>query len=135
MISPNDFLSFAESAMDMDDEVGFRNAISRAYYSMFHQVMNTLKNPPTGVKNIHKELSDYLQSPEALRMEPFDKLSMVQLSALLKQQKSKRCFADYDLSMNFSKTDAKEAITIAKRFFAYCQKMLDTTKQTSALSN
>lgn len=41
-IESTDFLRSSEHCLLLDEEVGFRNAVSRAYYAMFHKAGETL---------------------------------------------------------------------------------------------
>lgn len=120
-VSSSDFLSFASDSLKRGDEIGFRNAVARSYYAMFHEVRTMLTALPTFGSHAHDGLIQYLNHPD--KSEPYDKMSLRALSAMLKQQKGKRAVADYHVNDVISELDAIESIKSAERLFAKCSTM------------
>jgi uncharacterized protein (UPF0332 family) len=60
MIDPEDFLSHAKTLLENPEgsEVIMRSAISRAYYSLFHEALSFLKQRHKG--KIIKQIKDWL---------------------------------------------------------------------------
>ncbi|MFM4993845.1 hypothetical protein ACEUCK_18185 [Aeromonas veronii] len=116
-----DFLSFATDSVQRADEIGYRNAIARSYYAMFHEVRELVVSLPNYSSHAHDGLIQYLRNPN--KDEPYDKMALRGLAAMLQQQKGKRVVADYDLSSDVNSSDALESIKTAERFFQKCQEL------------
>lgn len=117
---------FAEHAKTLGSEIGYRNAIARAYYAMFHQVQTSLIACPKFVGGTHQGLADYLN--KAVPTEPYDKTYLRRLAAILNQQKGRRNIADYELDKTFTLSDAQAALDTATRLFDLCQEMKDSVE-------
>lgn len=111
-VNPVDFLVFAEDVLERNDEISFRNSISRAYYSLYHSTCLSLKFCPA---TSHAGVISYLQSNYENKKERFDNMTMRRLSALLAQTKKQRQIADYDLQHKIDVSDAKSTILTVKR--------------------
>jgi uncharacterized protein (UPF0332 family) len=120
-VNANDFLDIASDALSLNTEIGFRNAISRSYYSMFHRAKSSLRNHPQDIRSAHQKLIDYLLSPEAARMEGVDAVVLRQMASCLHQRRELRVLADYNLNCVITKDTAKEGINMATLFFKYCE--------------
>lgn len=128
-VSSEDFLRFSkEECIQSDSEIGFRNAISRAYYSMFHHARSVLKNGPVDPQSPHKKLIDYLLSPDSVRLEGKESRDLRKMASMLLQRRSIRNLADYDLTKSFSCSDAQEAIEVARLFIEHCDAMANDNK-------
>lgn len=76
-------------------EVDFRNAISRAYYGMYHMALESLQNVPNFSGNHHSSLFGYMSNTAETKSEPFDSHKLKLLAYKLKQQRNARNDADY----------------------------------------
>lgn len=111
-INGRDFITAAEKCLELNEESGIRSCISRSYYGMYHEVCNLLTNcPPTS----HEGVISYLAGDARRKQEPYTPISLTQLSAILKQQKTKRKLADYDLNYNFTKLEAESSLEVGKK--------------------
>lgn len=110
-VTSQDFISFASNCILRNDEIGFRNAIGRAYYGAYHHTIAKMVNGP---KQSHADLINYLQG-EAWKvpLETFDKKKMIALSHVLLTMKSQRTLSDYKLHLNIGKDKADLAMTNA----------------------
>ncbi|MFM5879920.1 HEPN domain-containing protein [Aeromonas sanarellii] len=124
-----DFLDFATDAVKRTDEIGYRNAVARSYYAMFHEIRIMLISLPRFRANGHAGLIDYLKDPHS--DEPYDRVALRELASMLKQQKGKRVTADYALDFDVSKSDALASIKTAERFFQKCQELNERCKKIS----
>ncbi|EBQ5971345.1 hypothetical protein EVH65_23065 [Salmonella enterica subsp. enterica serovar Newport] len=117
-IKSTDFLRSSEHCLLLDEEVGFRNAVSRAYYAMFHKAGETLESVPCADHNHHANLINYMQGRLGV---PVEKISASRLKILaydLRQMRQARNEADYRLSESkINANVAKEAILTAQHFF------------------
>lgn len=120
-VSSRDFLGFATDSLGRGDEIGFRNAVARSYYAMFHEVRTMLSSLPSFSSHAHDGLISYLNQPD--KSEPFDRMALRALAAMLRQQKGKRAIADYDVNNVISESDARESIKMAEKLFQKCENM------------
>lgn len=125
-VNSKDFLDFAADSLTRGDEIGFRNAVARSYYAMFHEVRSMLSSLPNFTSHAHDGLISYLTQPD--KSEQFDKMALRALAAMLRQQKGKRAIADYDVNNVVSESDAKESIRMAEKLFQKCEDMRNPAK-------
>ncbi len=117
-IVSGDFLVSSKSCIELGSEVDFRNAVSRAYYAMYHEANNSLKSQPNYSGSQHSGLIGYLTNKSQNKLEPYDPYQMKLLGYRLDQQRKARHEADYDLeSVEISKLIAEVAIGTAEEFF------------------
>jgi len=116
-----DFLNFATDSVQRKDEIGHRNAVARSYYAMFHEVRDLLVALPNYSSHAHDGLIQYLKNPD--KDEPYERMALRGLAAMLQQQKGKRVVADYDLDSDVNSNDALESIRVAERLFQKCQEL------------
>lgn len=110
-VTSQDFISFASTCIQRNDEIGYRNAIGRAYYGAYHHTIAKLVNGP---KQSHADLITYLQGAAwQVPCETFDKRKMIALSHVLLTMKSQRTLSDYKLQMNIDRARAELAMTNA----------------------
>lgn len=114
-VTSQDFISFADGCILRNDEIGFRNAIGRAYYGAYHHAIAKLANGP---KDSHSGLINYLQG-DAWRVpaEIFEKRKMVALSHVLLAMKAQRTLSDYALKEDINKSNADGAMKNATNAF------------------
>ncbi|WP_025122477.1 MULTISPECIES: hypothetical protein [unclassified Serratia (in: enterobacteria)] len=117
-ISGKDFLDSSTHCLENECEAGFRNAVSRAYYSMFHKAHEELSNIPRCNNNHHANLIKYMKGDLG---KPEEKLSAARLKILgyeLRQMRQARNESDYKLvEASINKNVAIESIETAKHFF------------------
>ncbi|HFI5325908.1 TPA: hypothetical protein ACGQVO_003716 [Serratia liquefaciens] len=118
-----DFIAFANDCMSRNDEIGYRNAIARAYYGVYHHVSGMLSNGP---RENHQGLINYLDTEAWRGNEEFEKNFLRGLSIMLQTMKDKRVMADYDLQTTLTITDANESLKTAKRIMERCQGAVKT---------
>ncbi|QDX29566.1 hypothetical protein [Dickeya poaceiphila] len=119
-IKGKDFVSAAKSCLDSGTESGLRSAISRAYYAFYHETCGILTHcPPT----THDGVVEYLTKDARRKNEPFEFIALVQLGAVLKQQKMQRKRADYKLDETISASEAITSIAVVERMLAKIEEM------------
>lgn len=120
-VNGSDFVDFAKECMVHENEIGFRNAIGRAYYGLYHEICGMLQScPPT----THSGVSDYLISSSWKgERERYEKMDLISLGAILKQQHTKRKWADYDIKTNVKKSDAESCLTTVEKAMEKIKKM------------
>lgn len=69
-VNSSDFIAFAKDCEKRNDEIGYRNAVARAYYGAYHHVLPCLTMGP---KESHQGLIDYLVNDAWKGNEPFEK--------------------------------------------------------------
>lgn len=122
-VKASDFIAVAEACVQLGSEIGYRNAVARSYYAMYHQVLDLLAEQPyqkNGV-GVHSSLIQYLQNPSP--EEECDRTNLKRLALMLKAAKTNRVKADYNLdSTIFNKCVSEDAIASAQRLFVLCEK-------------
>lgn len=121
-INNQDFLSIAKDILvSGSDEVHFRTSVSRAYYNLFHQVMDLVGKVPR-IDNdgnrlnvgVHMLLIKYLEG-EASNDLSLDKKGLCKIANSLKWTKKNREYADYFLNKNVTKLNANQVIDECER--------------------
>ncbi|WP_414667431.1 HEPN domain-containing protein [Escherichia coli] len=117
-IQSSDFLRSSEHCLSLDEEVGYRNAVSRAYYAMFHRAGEALENIPSAEHNHHANLINYMQGRLGLPQENISAARLKLLAYDLRQMRQARNEADYRLTESKVNADvAKESLLTAQHFF------------------
>lgn len=120
-ISAQDFLTAANSICDISSEAGYRSAVSRAYYSVYHGCLEWEKSFPALGSNggtiggVHQQLINRLRNPaHEVKDEDTRKLSRI-VAARTEALKTKRTAADYFLTATgHAEVDAKNACAQAQ---------------------
>lgn len=112
-ISPNDFILIATDDLKYNTESRDRNCISRSYYGLYHKAFNSMRHClPTS----HSGLIEYLNQPYNRKQEcQYDDMQLIQLGAILKQQKRKRQKADYKLDEEVTRTEAESSLGVCSK--------------------
>jgi len=111
-IQGKDIIEVSRACMESDSEAGYRSAISRAYYALYHETCGALTCcPPT----THDGVVQYLSSDARRKSEPYELMSLIQLGAVLKQQKTKRKRADYELTETVIRTEASASVKTVEK--------------------
>ncbi|HHR6392174.1 hypothetical protein AB7185_07110 [Providencia rettgeri] len=115
-ISPNDFISIATDDLTYNTEARDRNCISRAYYGLYHKAFDSMKHClPTS----HSGLIEYLNQPYNRKQESqYKDMQLIQLGAVLKQQKRKRQKADYKLNEEVARTEAEASLIACNKIMS-----------------
>ncbi|HAX9726175.1 TPA: HEPN domain-containing protein [Serratia marcescens] len=122
-VNGNDFIDFANDCMSRNDEIGYRNAIARSYYGVYHHISGILNNGP---RESHQGLINYLDTEAWKGNEKFEKNFLRGLAMMLQTMKDKRVMADYDLITTLTITDANESLKTANRIMERCQNAAKT---------
>jgi len=127
-ISSQDFLDSAEICLANDDEIGYRNAVSRGYYALYHEISGRMTYMPRYARDHHAALIEYLNTNTLHKNEPFESVKLKSLSYKLKSIRLERNEADYDLDcMKFSREMAEQSLIQIRNIFkdfkemAYCK--------------
>ncbi|QLD06793.1 hypothetical protein [Citrobacter freundii] len=113
-----DFLRSSEHCLTLDEEVGYRNAVSRAYYAMFHRAGEALEHVPSVEHNHHANLINYMQGRMGIPKEGISPARLKILAYDLRQMRQARNEADYRLSDSRINADvARESLLTAQHFF------------------
>lgn len=112
-VTSNDFISFAKDCSSRKDEIGYRNAIARAYYGAYHHILPYMKHGP---KDSHQGLIDYL-STMAWKdgAEIYPKLTLKALGFALQALKDQRIISDYRLEVTINELEANVAVRTAEK--------------------
>lgn len=121
-VTSDDFIAFAKDCCSRKDEIGYRNAIARAYYGAYHHVLPHLKNGP---KENHQGLIDYL-TKMAWRddAEPYSGNSLKGLGFGLQALKDQRIICDYRLDETVTEQQSAIAIRTAEKLLQRCSDMV-----------
>jgi len=131
------FLDIARDSVDRNGEQWLRNAVSRAYYSMFHSALRLTdghipdKNEQGDklTSGTHKRLSDYLCDGLAARDFSLDVTEAKKIGLALKTAHHKRVAADYKLNNKINKLDALSTIKAAEDLDDKVNALLDAKKK------
>lgn len=113
-------LNSQKIAIKEKDEIGYRNAIARAYYGAYHHVLPYLTNGPT---ENHQGLINYLVNESWKGNEPYSKSDMVGLGFALQSLKDQRIICDYRLCDTITGTQSSVAIRTAEKLMQRCVDM------------
>ncbi len=100
-VNNSDFFNFAKDCYERNDEIGFRNVISRAYYAAYH---NSLVNTdmPRRKCNHHIGLIQHIASQGR------ENQGYQEISRLLRVMRNARNDADYKLGITVTKNMASQ---------------------------
>lgn len=118
-----DFLTSAQQIISGNQEVDYRNAVSRAYYCVFHVCKNLLEklpNSPHQIGTSHQVLIDKLLS------HPDERLAT--LGHQLSRARDCRTWADYHLSKKFPQYDARRLLTQVQNILSAVEEYLSASK-------
>lgn len=117
-VSPLDFHAAAQGMCGEGNEIGYRNASSRAYYAAYHLGLSVIDSLPSVPVNndigVHEKLIQRLTKiPNSFAH------AMVAKSAgyLLAQMRKSRVKADYDINEGFSDQEAKSQLEVFSKYF------------------
>lgn len=112
-VSPSDFLTSAEHAAEQQTEIGYRNAISRAYYAVFHEALGVAEAHFSD-PNAHLQMGEHERLSE--RYKRWDNLPQSRsISIMLVNMKSQRHIADYALTEEVTCTAARTQLQLAEK--------------------
>lgn len=103
-IAAHDILTTAEKICGFSNEAGYRSAISRAYYSVFHCCLEWEKSlaiPGSGSGHEgghHQQLINRLRNPAPEVKDPATRMLSKKIAARVEALRTKRVAADYLLS-------------------------------------
>lgn len=119
----SEFLTTAKTSLTNDNECDTRNAASRAYYAMYHRVLDLLTQtiPHYSGGGVHHSLVVHLQT--AGNGEPFSSLQQRRLAYMLRQSKEIRSQADYDITTDFEKVRAEDQVNRAESVLELCEQL------------
>lgn len=119
-IQGKDFIITSRKLLISGSETDFRSAISRAYYALYHETCDILTCcPPT----THEGVVQYLTTDARRKSEPYEFLSLVQLGAVLKQQKTKRKRADYQLGETVLESESISSVAVVEKMLLKINEM------------
>lgn len=123
-VSASDFFESAKQSFEIQDEIGFRNCISRSYYAMYHEVLSILNEdiPKYAGMGMHSCLLAYLEDRQS--PEPYDKNKLSQLSFILRVQRDNRHDADYELdSETIDDVIAENTLAAYRKIAGICSEL------------
>ncbi|MGP3594167.1 hypothetical protein [Vagococcus sp. WN89Y] len=100
-VNNSDFFNFAKDCYKRNDEIGFRNVISRAYYAAYHNSLTNVDMPPREF-NHHSGLIKHIGSLSR------ENQSFQEISRLLRVMRNARNDADYKLEVTATKNMASQ---------------------------
>lgn len=121
-IQPSDYLSEAEQSLEHDTESGFRSAISRAYYAVYHTVLPKAINAGFDPKP-SKDPSNTESSSTHVRLIKFIRTKDQATATRLSLMRDSRNEADYDFYLDIKKREARMKIDDCKRLISAIDKI------------
>ncbi|EAC2092355.1 TPA: hypothetical protein PRR39_002043 [Escherichia coli] len=129
-VTGQNFIEFADKCIAFGDEIGFRNAVGRSYYGVFHEICSKLEH--CYVLTSHEGVRKYLMSEAQCKKEPYDKTALRKIGVLLHHLHVQRKWADYTLERDLTKADAESAMKSAKEAMKQIKTMHETVYPPSA---
>ena len=123
-VESSDFHEVAKDSYRLETEIGYRNCISRAYYSMYHCALGlvTCEIPKYEKHSVHGCLLTYLEKGSS--EEPYSPKKLRMLSYILRQHRENRNKADYELDADgVGKLMADGALVAATKVAALCEEL------------
>ncbi|HCM5145827.1 TPA: hypothetical protein ACK8T7_003341 [Klebsiella aerogenes] len=138
-VAINCFLEMAKSSLENNGEQWTRNAISRAYYTMYHSALLLTDGfIPThdedGEKllgGVHARLAEYLCGDVAAVKHSLDRNASKKVGLKLKTAHHRRVTADYNLDKKVNRIDACSTIKDAEDLQTLIADMINTKKSAS----
>ena len=129
-VDPDQFFASAKSIFDgSDTEISARNSASRAYYYAFHlarQLSDRLPNTIVGAGGVHETLIRKLNGLPYSHSAALKCRSVGYQLALFRKTRTK---ADYDLGIDFLRSEAEALLLNIPRFVATVEEALDLFKK------
>ena len=133
------FLDIAKRSLENNGEQWSRNAISRAYYTMYHSAIRLTDGfTPTvnehGEKlsgGVHVRLAEYLCSGHAASQHGLDTIATKKIGLKLKTAHHRRVISDYNLNKQVNRIDAFSTIKDAEDMTITINSMLSAKKTAS----
>lgn len=119
------FLVSAITNFNFGDEIGYRNAISRAYYSTYHKSLSRITRMPRANGSHHAALIKYLESKECCKNEKYQAETLKELAACMRQLRGMRNRADYNLDTIITQETAADHLILARRIYALWGDLLE----------
>lgn len=121
-VSIDCFLDIARNSIENSGEQWTRNAISRAYYTMYHSALQLTDGfIPTHDERgqrlqggVHARLAEYLCGSKAAADHKLDATSAKKIGLKLKTAHHRRVIADYSLNKQVNRLDALSTIKDAE---------------------
>lgn len=121
-VSIDCFLDIAKNSIENSGEQWTRNAISRAYYTMYHSALQLTDGYiPTQDDNgdrlpggVHARLAEYLCGSKAAADHKLDVIASKKIGLKLKTAHHRRVIADYNLDKKVNRLDACSTIKDAE---------------------
>lgn len=118
-ISHDSFLEIAQDSLGKDGELWVRNAISRAYYSLYHSALRLTDGyvPETDINGlklpggVHQRFANYLCDGIAASDFSLDSAEVKRIGLALKAAHHRRVSSDYKLDKKINKIDALSTIS------------------------
>lgn len=131
------FLDIARDSVEKSGEQWVRNAVSRAYYSMFHSALRLTGGyiPDEDDKGArlmggtHQRFADYLCDGAAAKEYSLDVTEIKKIGLALKTAHHKRVTADYKLNRKINKIDALTTIKGAEEMDLTINELIRTKKR------
>jgi len=124
-LDERDFLISAITNFKVGNEIGYRNAISRAYYSTYHQSLSRLTKMPNANGSHHAALIKYLESKECCKNEKYQAETLKELAGCMRQLRGMRNKADYNLDTTITQETAADHLMIARKIYALWGDLLE----------
>lgn len=111
MVDYKDFINSAAQMLEsFDNEISNRNAMSRAYYGLYHLALShadAVSMPPVSAFKgpTHEKLSSFFEG--SINSDKALMLKMRSIGYCLKQYHRKRCKADYDIGESVSRVEVE----------------------------
>lgn len=121
-VSIDCFLEIAKNSIEHSGEQWTRNAISRAYYTMYHSALQLTDGyiPTQDVNGqrlaggVHARLAEYLCGSQAAVDHNLDAVATKKIGLKLKTAHHRRVAADYNLDKKVNRLDAHSTIKDAE---------------------
>jgi|AGFS01.1.fsa_nt_gi hypothetical protein len=134
-INSIEFVTIAQDNLDRNSgEIGFRTAVSRAYYGMYHSCLELTgpvprQHPLNGVfkGGSHSRLAQFMTECAEL-ISPVNNIEVRKLGVKLKMYHKYRCDADYELNKTVTRKSAEIVISETKNLV----KLVSTVKSSAA---
>jgi uncharacterized protein (UPF0332 family) len=129
-VSFKDFYTSAEVLLNNpgSTEIDFRNLISRSYYAVFHLSKEIAANLPVPIAEAaYQKLGSH--EKVIIKFEKHADKRFQSLSILIKQRKSNRANADYDINLDIKRLDTAQHFHAVKGLLAKLEALKSVENQ------
>lgn len=116
-VNSDSFMLVAQHDLALGQEIGYRMAVGRSYYAVFHKLLESFNQYQFdhSSSGTHSDVYDYLLNGAGATYENKDPKQFKIIAYQFMQAKQKRVHADYNLALDYKKETAEIELRQAEK--------------------